>query len=308
MATEEFGELIDLPLKEVWEHEALHFTPWLAKNLDRLSDILGVEELELEGTEVAVRSYRADIVCRDPQDGTRVVIENQLGRANSQHLGQTLVYLAGLEDARIAVWIAREFREVHLDALRWLNKHTADRFSFFAVELSAVKIGNSLTAPVLKSILGPEELTSLGSLRRDFWSHLAERLPDAPRLKAGYAGGYVRHQVDECKVSITQYIASDGVGLFVRQYKGESKKSMLTRLEPILQRLREELEEASKRDGRGEINDHTFGSDTDSGYPCSIRLSIDTRDPNNWDQMADWLDDRRKIYEKVLRGDPSQVG
>ena len=308
MATEEFGELIDLPLKEVWVHEALHFTPWLAEeeNLDRLSSVLGVD-LELEGTEVSVRTYRADIVCRNRQDGTRVVIENQLDRANSQHLGQTLVYLAGL-DARIAVWIAREFREVHLDALRWLNKQTADRFSFFAIELSAVKIADSPTAPIFKMILGPEELTSLGNLRRDFWSHLAERLPDAPRLKAGYAGGYVRHQVDECKVSISQYIASDGVGLFVRQHKGESKKSMLTRLEPILQGLREELEEASKRDGRGEINDHTFGSDTDSGYPCSIRLSADTRDPNNWDQMADWLDDRRKLYEKVLRGDPPQSG
>lgn len=305
MATAHLGELIDLPLKEVWNHEAHDFTPWLAENLDRLSAILGVE-LELEGTEVPVRSYKADIVCRNPQDGTRVVIENQLGRANSQHLGQTLVYLAGL-DAGIAVWIAREFREVHLDALRWLNKHTADRFSFFAVELSAVKIGDSPPAPVFQITLGPEELSSLGSLRRDFWSHLAELLPDAPRLKAGYAGSYVRHRVDEHKVSITQYIASDGVGLFVRQHKDESNESMLTRLEPMLQRVREELEEASKRDGLGKINDHTFGSDTDSGYPCSTRLSIDTRDPKNWDQMADWLDDRRKIYEKVLRGHSPQV-
>ena len=64
---------------------------------DRLSAELSIEDLELEGTEVTVGPYRADIVARIPQDGSGVLIENQLEHANLQHLGQVLAYLAGLE-------------------------------------------------------------------------------------------------------------------------------------------------------------------------------------------------------------------
>lgn len=314
MATEELGELSNCPVKEVWEHEALSFTPWLAKNLDRLSAILGVE-LELEGTEVPVRTYKADIVCRNPEDGSRIVIENQLGRANSQHLGQLLTYAAGL-DAEIAVWIAREFREVHLDALRWLNKQTPQRLQFFAVRISVVQICHpeivaSPCAPVFEVIERPEEGSRIGMFRRDFWAHLAERIPDFPRLPAGYKGSNFRHRVDEHKVFIRQYIESDGVGLSLEGYVDESNESMLDRLGFMLQPLRESLEQASDKDDPGQINDETFQGGTEAKHPCSIRLDIDTRNRNNWDQIANWLDDRRRIYERILREyapDPEQSG
>ncbi len=37
----EFGELIDVDLREAWPHEANDFTPWLAENLHRLSQAIG---------------------------------------------------------------------------------------------------------------------------------------------------------------------------------------------------------------------------------------------------------------------------
>ena len=49
----ELGELRNVNVREVWEHEASNFTPWLSQNLSRLSAKLGVN-LELEGTEVQV--------------------------------------------------------------------------------------------------------------------------------------------------------------------------------------------------------------------------------------------------------------
>ena len=51
-------------LRDAWKHEAHNFTPWLTRNLDRLSAVLGIE-LELEGSEVYVGPYRADIVATD---------------------------------------------------------------------------------------------------------------------------------------------------------------------------------------------------------------------------------------------------
>ena len=57
-------------VREAWPHEAHNFTPWLAENLDRLAAEMGIDDPELEGTEVNVGPLRADIVARIPQDGS----------------------------------------------------------------------------------------------------------------------------------------------------------------------------------------------------------------------------------------------
>ena len=147
------GTLERVDVRQAWSHEAHNFTPWLADNLDRLSNQLGIE-LELEGTEVYVGPYRADIVARVPQSDDLVLIENQLEDANLQHLGQVLAYLAGLE-AKIVVWIAKGFRDEHLSAIRWLNEYTASPFAFFAVKVGVVQIGDSPFAPVFRCTRTP---------------------------------------------------------------------------------------------------------------------------------------------------------
>ena len=73
----EFAQLKDIDLREAWQHEANDFTPWLAENLPHLAEAIGIP-LGLEGTEMAVEGYSADILATCPADGSRVVIENQL--------------------------------------------------------------------------------------------------------------------------------------------------------------------------------------------------------------------------------------
>lgn len=84
-----FERLVDLPLREAWKHEAQEFTPWLAQNIDHLSEAIGVP-LELTGTEVAVEAFSADILARNPMDDSLVLIENQLEQTDHSHLGQIL--------------------------------------------------------------------------------------------------------------------------------------------------------------------------------------------------------------------------
>lgn len=135
-----FDNLTDLPLHDAWRHEATDFTPWLSESIDHLSEVIGIP-LELTGTEVAVESFSADILARNPMDDSVVLIENQLETTDHTHLGQIMTYLAGLE-AQTVIWIAPQFREPHLSAIRWLSQHTADGFSFFAVKARVVRIGN----------------------------------------------------------------------------------------------------------------------------------------------------------------------
>lgn len=141
-----FGTLEDIEARRAWAHEAHVFTPWLADNLDRLSQAVGIP-LELTGREVSVGRYSADILATNPVDGSVVLIENQLEPSDHTHLGQIMTYLAGLE-AQVMIWIAPTFREEHLSALRWLNQHTAENFAFFAVRLRVVRIANSPLAPL----------------------------------------------------------------------------------------------------------------------------------------------------------------
>ena len=292
MGTSELGRLESEDLREAWSHEAHDFTPWLADNLDRLSEAIGLD-LDLEGCEVHVGPYRADIVANDPSDGTRVLIENQLEDANLQHLGQVLAYLAGLE-AKVVVWIPKEFDEQHRSAIRWLNDHTDDPFAFFAIRVRVVRIGKSPLAPVFEVLERPNEwdrrvqesarsgeLSELGQFRRDFWNHVASKYPN--EVRQNYAASSVRHDVEEARLAVTQYVAQHAVGVFLVGKRGEGEEEVLARIRPYLKPLREKL---------GDKVGGEYGTTT---------LAIDTRDRSNWDQAADWLHAQRKKYERVLR-------
>ncbi|HIP78502.1 MAG TPA: DUF4268 domain-containing protein, partial [Kiloniellaceae bacterium] len=73
------------------------------------------------------------------------------------HLGQVLTYLSGLEDAAVIIWIAEEVREEHRAAIDWLNTNTLERFSFFAVEIELLRIGDSPPAPRFSIVASPND-------------------------------------------------------------------------------------------------------------------------------------------------------
>ena len=96
------GRLRKIELRDIWATEAQDFTPWLAseENLTRLGEALDLE-LELKGQEVSVGPFRADILCDNLDDGSDVLVENQLERTDHTHLGQLMTYAAGLHTATI---------------------------------------------------------------------------------------------------------------------------------------------------------------------------------------------------------------
>src|SRR5258708_36431009 len=90
------GELKQKTLRTVWGHEEMDFTPWLAQaaNIERLSEAIRLD-LQVERTEVRVGPYSADILAKDAS-GAYVVIENQFGKTDHDHLGKLLTYGATL--------------------------------------------------------------------------------------------------------------------------------------------------------------------------------------------------------------------
>ncbi|WP_419940533.1 hypothetical protein [Candidatus Palauibacter sp.] len=282
-------------LRRAWANEASDFTPWLAENLECLESVLGIE-LEYVDREVSFGSYRADILARDPRDDSTVLIENQLEHANLQHLGQVLTYLAGLK-ADTVVWIAKDFGEGHLSAIRWLNEHTDNPFAFFAVRVRVVKIGDSPLAPVFDVLEQPNdwdrrvrerarsgELSGRRRFQREFWAHLNNK--HSHEVKLGSEKSHVyRPTVQPAGLRVCRFLEDDRVGVYFAPQSGKT----WTWAKPQIERFQEPLREAL--DGEklfGELGATTF-------------LETDTSDRANWDLMADWLHERRVIYERVLQ-------
>lgn len=149
------GRLQPVPLREVWAHEALDFTPWLLANPEVLGEALDMD-LEIGSAEHPVGDYSLDLIGTDLRTGRSVVIENQLEATDHSHLGQLLTYAGGTDAANI-VWVARTFREEHRSALDWLNSRTDTETCFFGVEVSAVRIGTSAPAPLLRVVAQPND-------------------------------------------------------------------------------------------------------------------------------------------------------
>ena len=140
-------------LRATWPNEAQHFTPWLAENIAELGEALGMD-LELQQTEASVGGYSLDILATDLNGSRPVIIENQLEITDHTHLGQLLTYASGF-DAGVVVWVTREFRDEHRQALDWLNQRTGEDTQFFGVEVELWRIGDSPPAPHFKLAATP---------------------------------------------------------------------------------------------------------------------------------------------------------
>src|SRR5690606_14945493 len=111
---------------DLWVRET-RFSFDLVENpvlLKLLGEEVGFKLLPQEAAlEVPVGPYRADILCLDQDSLETVLIENQRGPSDHDHLGKLLTYASGLK-ARNLIWIAESFNEEHLSAIRWLNQRS----------------------------------------------------------------------------------------------------------------------------------------------------------------------------------------
>ena len=301
-----FGRLIELPLREAWKNEALEFTPWLAENIDHLAEAIGMP-LELTGQEVRVDTFSADILARNPSDDSVVLIENQLEQTDHTHLGQIMTYLAGL-DAQIVVWIAPSFRLPHLSAIRWLNEHTADGFSFFAVMARVVRIGNSPFAPIFEVVEQPNdwerdikrktnnEGSAYYDIKQEFWQEFLHRFPAMGPLGVSasrYPTAYISVG-DEPKVDISIWIGRKKSGIYVRSGWGEPAEPVSKVLEPHKASLETSLGATLGPSGRGQ-------------HFLSAGLSKGHDDREAWPEITTWMERHVAQYrialEPILKGE-----
>jgi hypothetical protein len=182
----ELGKIERVNVRSVWQNEERNFTPWLKDHIELLSELIG-EDIEDIKHEENVGNYSADLIGKIVGSDDYIVIENQFGFTNHDHLGKLLTYSSG-KRAKIGVWIAEEFNEEHLAALDYLNENMkSEGPSFFGIKIELKKIGNSLPAPELVVLVKPNtfqrnlsrEVLSEGdrkrhALRVEFFSRISD--------------------------------------------------------------------------------------------------------------------------------------
>jgi len=183
------GQLSRIDPRDFWKDEEKDFTPWLKKNIDLLSEAIGID-VEIEDTEVPIGDFSCDILGREVGRERPVVIENQLTPTDHDHLGKLLTYAAGVE-AMTIVWISTEFRDEHRSALEWLNEHSQEGVGFFGVEVELLRIDDSKPAPNFLVVASPSQwqktaadtgVTPKQRAYREFFTELLSR------IKAKYPG------------------------------------------------------------------------------------------------------------------------
>ena len=191
------SKLTKLDLREVWKHEALDFTNWLAENenLEALSDAVGVD-IKLIQTEASVGKFNVDILAEEDLTGKKIIIENQLESTDHDHLGKIITYASG-HDAEIIIWIVKDTRDEHQKAIEWLNDHTDQDISFFLIRIELWKIDDSKPAPKFEIVVSPnewakaiksdpakKELTNTKLQQLDFWDKLKKYIQrENPKLR-----------------------------------------------------------------------------------------------------------------------------
>lgn len=121
-----------------------------------------------------------------------MVIENQLGTTDHDHLGKLITYMSNL-GAKTAIWIAREPRPEHERAVHWLNEILPADTAVYLLRIEAYRIGDSPAAPLFTITAGPspqarqageqkKEMAERHVLRLEFWKQLLKRAKSRTRL------------------------------------------------------------------------------------------------------------------------------
>ena len=306
------GRLQKVDLRNIWETEAQHFTPWLAQedNLSILADTLNID-LEFEAREEYVGRFQADILCKNTVDGSHVLIENQLEKTDHKHLGQLLTYAAGLEAVTI-VWIAARFTDEHRAALDWLNDITDDSISFFGLEIELWKIDDSPAAPKFNIISKPNDwtrsvskaakrmsengLTEKGTSQQAFWEVFTQLYDDR---------GYSLRLQKRSKPHVT-YAPVGRTGFRLAASIRAHKQCLTVELEllddnakPYFHLLHEDKAEIEQEVGAA--LEWKEMPESKTSRILLFKNNVDPLDESQWPYLQEWFLEKMTLFDKVFR-------
>jgi hypothetical protein len=299
------SRLKKVELREAWRHEAMDFTNWLAKeeNLTLLGDEIGFD-IQLTQTEAAVGSFSVDILAEEANTGNKIIIENQLEMTDHDHLGKIITYASGY-DARVIVWVVKDAREEHRNAVDWLNEHTDENLEFYLVRIEVWQIENSPLAPkfeilsrpndwakAVKESTGRTALTDTKLKQLEFWTQFKEYGKENSktlRFQKAYPQHWTNVSIGHSNLHVALTINSRDSQLAVEVYIPDNKELYATLLEH-----KDEIETAV-----GEKLEWMELPEKKASR-IKISLSAEFEQEDKWEEYFEWLLRKAEKFKEVF--------
>jgi len=299
------GKLKKVDLRSIWNNEARDFSSWLSKeeNLFSLGEEIGID-LSLVETEASVGRYSVDILAEEENTGRKIIIENQLEITDHDHLGKIITYASGY-DAEIILWIVKDVRDEHKQAIDWLNDHTDEKINLFIIKIELWKIGESPVAPKFQVISKPNDwakalrgssksnLTETKLLQLDFWNRFKEySLNQNTKLKLRKA--YPQHWYD-----ISIGISKAHISLIA------DTQNNLVRCELYIPDSKELFHKffENKENIESELNENLDWYELPERKASRIVLVREAiiSAENKWEEYFNWLKIKSEDFQKVFK-------
>lgn len=290
--------------RKIWKNE-LDFSDWIARGggMSKLNREIGLNMIPKE-TEAMVGQYRADIYAVDKNTQKKVIIENQLGSTNHDHLGKIITYASG-RDANIIIWIAKNARIEHREAIKWLNNQTNGEISFYLVEFKTTVIDRSRPGTTFNIVERPyysksyedqiADITHEKNIYKEFWETFCKEaiknkrfssqfLPRSPKnsksavLAVGHSFCHIIMQFlpDEDSINIQLEFTKRGLKTykFFEKHKITINKILKTRL--------------------------TWTSDKNQSNIIYWRDNIDATNRDKWIKYSKWLCSKALKFKGIV--------
>lgn len=300
------AKLKKIDLREEWNHEASDFTTWLAQseNLQLLGEEIGIE-ISLVQTEASVGKFGVDILAEEDNTGRKIVIENQLEITNHDHLGKIITYASGF-DAEIIIWIVKDVRDEHKQAVDWLNEHTDDKINIFAIRMELWQIGDSPYASkfhivskpndwakaIKKSTSQASNLSDRKLMQLEFWTQFKEYASShgsTLRLRKAYPQHWYDISIGNSKSHLSLVVDADNEQIRCEFYIPDSK--------PLFKALRD-----NKDVTEAKLPHELEWMELEGRKASRIRTvhTIDITDNGNWEACFLWLVDTAQQFQSVF--------
>ena len=299
------GKLKNIDLREAWKHEAIDFTKWLSQeeNLRLLGDEIGFD-IKLIRTEADVGDFNADILAEDENTGHKIIIENQLEKTDHNHLGQLITYASGY-DAKVIIWVVKDVRDEHRQAIDWLNEHTVEDIEFYLIQVELWQIADSPFAPKFKIVSKPNDwtktvrnsadttnLTETKLKQLEFWNMLkdyAKKTNSKIRLQKGLPQQWTNISIGSSRAHIALTVNSRenlfGTELYMNNDK-DLYNHLLDNKDEIEKELGEKMEWMELQ-GRKASRIRTF-----------IKGNFEQSD--KWEDYFEWMLKEAEKFQKVF--------
>jgi Domain of unknown function (DUF4268) len=234
------------------------------------------------------------------------MIENQFGKTDHDHLGKVLTYAATL-GAKAVIWIAERFTDEHRKAIEWLNEHTSEDLSLYAVEIELWQIDNSKPAVRFNVLSQPTVLarqatavkaagakTDARKLQLEFWTMFRSKLLEqkvlpsaqAPRPQYWFNISLGRSNMHLSCIADT-YSGRIGIRVYLRSKIADA----------ALVQLQADRKAIESETG-SELNWNPYPTKLDKVIVLDREAYLEDR--SKWDEYVAWLVDKVAKFRKAF--------